>query len=122
MTDVPRWRIAAVIAVLVAMAVLLAVFTPIYLHNLVLQNFVGSLTQGVDSRTRADADLRGSILEKAHALGLPVTEDNVQIFRSPGAMRIDVRYLVPVKLPGLYAVNLHFYPGAGSEALELKNA
>jgi hypothetical protein len=110
---VPRWRIAAGIAVLAAMAVLLAAFTPIYLHNLQLQNFVGGLTQAVDSAAKGDADLRGVILQKAHTLGLPVTEDNVQIFRSPGAMRIDVRYVVPVKLPG-YAVNLHFYPGAGS--------
>jgi len=112
-TAVPRWRIAAGIAVLVAMAALLAVFTPIYLHNLQLQNFVDSLTQGVDSQTRPDDELRGLILEKAHALGLPVTEGNVQIIRSTGTIRIDVRYLVPVNLPG-YAVNLHFYPGAGS--------
>lgn len=104
---------AAGIAVLVAMAGLLAVFTPIYLHNLQLQNFVGTLTQGVETQTTPDADLRRLILEKAHALALPVTADNVQIFHSPGAIRIDVRYLVPVELPG-YAVNLHFYPGAGS--------
>jgi hypothetical protein len=112
-TDVPRWRIAAGIAVLAAMALLLADFTPIYLHNLQLQNFVGGLTQAVDSQNAKDAELRGRILERAHALGLPVTEDNVQIFRSPGGVRIDVRYLVPVRLPG-YSVNLHFYPGAGS--------
>jgi hypothetical protein len=110
---VPRWRIAAGIAVLLAMAVLLAVFTPIYLHDLQLQNFVGALTHSVDSPAKSDADLRGLVLQKAHSLDLPVTEDNVQITRSPDMLRIEVRYLVPVKLPG-YAVNLHFYPGAGS--------
>ncbi|MDR3701222.1 MAG: hypothetical protein P4L56_16365 [Candidatus Sulfopaludibacter sp.] len=113
MTAVPRWRIAAGIAVLVAMAGLLGVFTPIYFHNLQLQNFVGGLTQAVDSQHSPDAQLRAQILQRAHTLGLPVTEDNVQISRSPGTLRIDVRYLVPVQLPG-YAVNLHFYPGAGS--------
>jgi hypothetical protein len=112
-TAVPRWRIAAGIAVLVAMAGLLAVFIPIYIHNLQLQNFVGGLTQGVVSQISPDAELRAQILQKAHTLGLPVTEDNVLISRSPGALRIDVRYLVPVQLPG-YAVKLHFYPGAGS--------
>jgi len=110
---VPRWRIAAGIAVLVAMAGLLAVFSPIYLHNLELQNFVAGLTQAVDARNRPDAELRLQILQKARTLALPVTEDNVQIIRSQETLRIDVRYLVPVKLPG-YAVNLHFYPGAGS--------
>lgn len=113
MNGVPRWRIAAGIAVLVGMAGLLAVFTPIYIHNLQLQNYVGSLTQAVDSRNSPDTQLRAEILQEAHNLGLPVTEDNVQISRSAGALRIDVRYLVPVRLPG-YAVNLHFYPGAGS--------
>ncbi|HWC97279.1 MAG TPA: DUF4845 domain-containing protein [Candidatus Sulfopaludibacter sp.] len=95
------------------MAGLLAAFTPIYLHDFQLQKFVGSLTQSVDSRTRPDADLRAAILQEAHSLELPVTADDVQIVRSSSRLRIDVRYLVPVKLPG-YAVNLHFYPGAGS--------
>ena len=113
MKRVPPWRVAAGIAVLAVMAGLLADFTPIYLHNLQLQNFVGGLTQGVDNRNKTDAELRRSILQEAHSLGLPVTEDDVHILRSPGSLRIDVRYLVPVKLPG-YAVNLHFYPGAGS--------
>lgn len=113
MTPVPRWRIAAGIAVLVVMAVLLAVFTPIYLHNLQFQSYVASLTQAAANQSRSDTELRGMVLQRAHSLDLPVTEDNVHIVRSPNAMRIEVRYLVPVKLPG-YAVNLHFYPGAGS--------
>ncbi len=113
MTPVPRWRIAAGIAVLAVMAFLLAVFTPIYVHNLQLQNYVAGLTQSVGNPTRTDGELRDMIVQKAHTLRLPVTEDNVQIIRSTGAVRIDVRYLVPVKLPG-YDVNLHFYPGAGS--------
>jgi len=37
----------------------------------------------------------------------------VQIVRSQGGLRIDVRYFVRVTLPG-YTVDLHFYPGAGS--------
>lgn|SRR5579872_5847686 len=95
------------------MAAFLADFAPIYLHNLRLQNFVATLTQAVENRNRTDDDLRQAILQRAHSLELPVTENDVHIFRSPDTMRIEVRYLVPVKLPG-YAVNLHFYPGAGS--------
>jgi len=109
----PRWRIAAGIAVLLAMAALLAVFIPIYLHNLQLQNFVEALTHSVDNPAKTDTELRGLILQKAHSLDLPVTEDNVQITRSPNMLRVEIRYLVPVRLPG-YAVNLHFYSGAGS--------
>ena len=113
MTPVPRWRIACGIAVLAGMAAILAVFAPIYLHNLQFQSYVASLTQSAGSQSRSDTELRGLILQRAHSLDLPVTEDNVHIERSPSTMRIEVRYLVPVSLPG-YAVNLHFYPGAGS--------
>lgn len=94
------------------MAGLFAVFTPIYVHDFQFQRYVAGLTQSVDQATRTDGELRALVLQRAHALGLPVTEGDVQIVRSAGAVRIGVRYLVPVKLPG-YAVNLHFYPSGG---------
>jgi hypothetical protein len=53
------------------------------------------------------------VLDKARALDLPVQPGNVQIVRREGTVRIDVRYIVRVDLPG-YTVDLHFYPGAGS--------
>ncbi len=113
MNVVPRWRVFAGIAVLVSMLALLGIFTPIYLHNLQLQSYVASLTQDVGGPPKSDAELQALVLQKAHSLGLPVSEDNVHIIRSAGSVRIDVRYLVPVQFPG-YSVNLHFYPGAGS--------
>jgi hypothetical protein len=53
------------------------------------------------------------VLDKARQLDLPVTEDNVQVYRSADGLRIDVRYSVTVRAP-LYQVDIHFYPGAGS--------
>jgi hypothetical protein len=90
-----------------------AMFAPIYYRNLELQNFVSGVAQRVDNQTNSDDVLRTWVLDKAHALDLPVKEDNVQVIRSKVGVRIDVRYFVRVSLPG-YTVDLHFYPGAGS--------
>jgi hypothetical protein len=113
-TPVPRWRIAAAIAVLAALAGFGALFTPIYFHNLELQNYVADLTRAVDAdKQPGDETLRDKVLKKAADLELPVKADNVHIEHSADGLRIDVRYFVRVSLP-FYTVDLHFYPGAGS--------
>jgi hypothetical protein len=111
---VARWRMVAAAAVLAALAAFAGLFAPIYFRNLELQNFVSGVAQRVENRTNSDGVLRAWVLDKAHALDLPVKEDNVHIIRTRGGMRIDVRYFVRVTLPG-YTVDLHFYPGAGSQ-------
>jgi hypothetical protein len=78
-----------------------------------LQNYVDGITHRVGNDKQSDEVLRGWVLNKAHQLDLPVTEDNVHIYRSAEGVRIDVRYAVTVKAP-LYRVDIHFYPGAGS--------
>ena len=87
--------------------------TPIYIHNQQLQQFVDEVTHRADAPASSDDVLRARVLEKAADLDLPVVADNVQIERTAGSVRMDVRYIVHVSLP-LYTVDLHFYPGAGS--------
>ena len=113
MNPVPRWRIAAAVAVLAALLGFGVLFAPIYADNLKLQTYVAEITHRVDSQNQPDEALRQNVLNKAHELDLPVKADNVHIIRSPDGLRIDVRYFVRVTLPG-YTVDLHFYPGAGS--------
>ena len=110
---VPRWRIAAALAVLAALLGFGALFTPIYLDNLKLQSFVADLTHRPETVSQPDDTLRQSILSKAIELDLPVKADNVQINRVSGSLRIAVRYFVRVNLPG-YTVDLHFNPSASS--------
>jgi hypothetical protein len=109
----PRWRIAAGCLVLGALFYLAFLFAPVYIRNLELQNYVDGITHHVENYAKSDDELRARVLDKARALNLPVTEDNVHVFRSVDAVRIDVRYMVTVRAP-LYTVSLHFYPGAGS--------
>ena len=113
MKPLPRWRIAAAIVVVAALAVFGLKIGPIYIHNLQLQSFVGALTARSENLSQADAQLRAAVLERARTLDLPVTAGDIKIVRRPDSVRIDVRYIVRVDLPG-YTVDLHFYPGAGS--------
>ena len=113
MNPVPRWRIAAAIAVLAALLGFGVLFAPIYAGNLKLQSYVAEITHRADIQNQPDEALRQNVLNKAHELDLPVRADNVHISHSPDGLRIDVRYFVRVTLPG-YTVDLHFYPGAGS--------
>jgi hypothetical protein len=104
----------AAAAVLTALLAFTVMFAPIYYRNLELQNYVSGVAQRVENQTNSDDVLRTWVLDKAHALDLPVKEDNVHVIRSKEGVRIDVRYFVRVDLPG-YTVDLHFYPGAGSQ-------
>ena len=113
MNQVPRWRIAAALVILAGLIYFLALFTPIYFRNQELQRYVSSVTRSVDSGRQSDAALRGTVLDKARELNLPVAEDNVHVVRTADGLHIDVRYFVRVSMP-LYTVDLHFYPGAGS--------
>jgi len=113
-SHVSRWRMVAAAAVLTALLAFTVMFAPIYYRNLELQNYVSGVAQRVENQTNSDDVLRTWVLDKAHALDLPVKEDNVHVIRSKEGVRIDVRYFVRVDLPG-YTVDLHFYPGAGSQ-------
>ncbi|HEY7389573.1 MAG TPA: hypothetical protein VH640_13750 [Bryobacteraceae bacterium] len=113
MNRVALWRIVIAAIVLAALALVVALFSPIYVHNLELQNYVADVTARPRSETNSDDILRTWVVDRAHQLDLPIHADDVKIARSSGGLHIDVRYQVKVDLPG-YTVNLHFYPGAGS--------
>jgi hypothetical protein len=87
---------------------------PIYIDNYELQRYVEEITQSAGNQARSDDLLRTWVVEKATALDLPVRAKDVQVKRSSGGVRIDVRYVVRVDLP-VYSVDLHFYPGAGAQ-------
>ncbi|MBZ5577720.1 MAG: hypothetical protein LAP40_14260 [Acidobacteriia bacterium] len=113
MNRVPRWRIAAALVVVAGLALYAARFIPIYLHSRQLQNFVTELTARSDSAAKSDDLLRTWVLDKAHEFDLPVKPGDVKIVRSPHDLRIDVRYIVRVTVPG-YTVDLHFHPSASN--------
>jgi hypothetical protein len=106
-SPVPRWRLVAGILVLAALGLFAAVLTPIYMRNFRFHEFVSGLTHNVETRERSGDALKGMVLAKALSLSLPVTASDVQITRTGEDVRIVVRYVVKVDLPG-YTVELHF--------------
>ena len=114
MKPVPRWRIAAAIAVILVLLGFGVRIAPVYLHNLELQNYVAKLTHNASTPDGSgDAALLQLVLDKARTLDLPVMAENVHVYRSTEGPRIDVRYFVRVTLPG-YTVDLHFHPASGA--------
>lgn len=107
MNGVPKWRLAAGILVLAILGFFAALLAPVYVRAFQFREFVSSLTHDVDSRDRSDDALLRLVLDESHSLNLPVTASGVQIARSGGEVRIDVRYMVRVDFPG-YTVELHF--------------
>ena len=110
---VAAWRLALGALVILALIALGLALTPIYLHNLSFQHYVSALAEDPRTHERDDSLIRSSLVEKADELKLPVHFENIQITRTAETVRITVRYVVHVNLV-VYAVDLHFYPGAGS--------
>jgi len=110
---VAPWRLALGALVILVLIALGLALTPIYLHNLSFQHYVSALAEDPRTHERDDSLIRSSLVEKADELKLPVHFENIQITRTAETVRITVRYVVHVNLV-VYAVDLHFYPGAGS--------
>ena len=110
---VAKWRLALGGLVLLALLTLGGFLLPVYLHNLEFQRFVSALAEDPKTREADDSLIRSRLVDRADELKLPVHFENILIARTAEAVRITVRYVVHVNLI-VYAVDLHFYPGAGS--------
>jgi hypothetical protein len=110
---VPRWRVAAGIAVLAAMVGIAARFVPVYVRNWEFQQAVAEIAQRVETPAVPEPVVRLRVCQVAQDLGLPVKEADVQVRRAGDSIRLEVRYDVRVDL-ALYTVNLPFYPRAAS--------
>lgn len=100
---------AAVFLILIGLA---AFLIPPYASNWKLQTYVNSLTEDASVSKQPPEAIQTMVVNKAAALGLPVTADNVHVAVSSGSVKIDVLYVMQVNVAG-YALDLHFRPGAG---------
>ncbi len=89
-----------------------ASLAPYFVANLRLQRYVEEITHAGDIATWPPERVRGQIVERARQLGLPVQANDVQVDTVQTSVRVTVRYLVRVDLPG-YTVKLHFAPSGG---------
>jgi hypothetical protein len=100
---------ATVLLILIGLSVVLI---PPYATNFKLQSYVTNLAEDPATSKRPEAAVRAQVVNKAAALGLPVSDDNVHVAVSDGAVKIDVLYMMQVNVAG-YAIDLHFRPAAG---------
>jgi Domain of unknown function (DUF4845) len=105
------WRVAAGIAVLLAMVAIGVLLIPPYVENWKLQSFINQLAEDPAIAQKPPEMIRANIVDKAASLGLPVRADDVRVTKSGDAYHIDVLYIVRVDLP-IYTVDLHFRPKA----------
>jgi hypothetical protein len=106
-------RLIAGAAVLLILAGLGVVLFPPYAANWELQSYVNGLVEDSSTGKRPAEVVRAAVVNKAAALGLPVSADDVHVAITGGAVRIDVLYMVQVSIAG-YAIDLHFRPGSGA--------
>jgi hypothetical protein len=106
-------RLIAGAAVLVILIVLGVVLTPPYAANWEFQSYVNDLVEDSSTSKRPAQIVREQVVNKAAALGLPVSSDDVHVAISEGRVKIDVLYRVEVNVAG-YAIDLHFRPSAGA--------
>ncbi len=105
-------RLIAGATVLLILIVLGVIVIPPYATNWELQSYVNDLVADSSTSKQPAETVREMVVNKAAALGLPVSGDDVHVSISEGMLKIDVLYMVQVNLAG-YAVDLHFRPGAG---------
>ncbi|MBZ5608517.1 MAG: DUF4845 domain-containing protein [Acidobacteriia bacterium] len=112
MTLARRLRMAAGLAVLLALAAIAIVLVPPYVANWKLQRYVNELLDDPATASQPPETVRSRIVSKAASLGLPLHSEDVQVTPSGKALRIDALYVVHVDIAG-YSVVLHFRPAGG---------
>jgi hypothetical protein len=105
-------RVTAGYLVLVAMAGIGAVLVPPYAANFKFQRYLNDLIDDPATASQPPDATRAKVMERAGALGLPLSREDVQVAPSHNAIRIDALYVVHVDIAG-YTVDLHFRPAAG---------
>ena len=99
-----QWLALALLGVFVYLTANLA---PYFIRNLRLQQSVEEITRSVGIPTQSPDAVRERVVARARQLGLPVEASDVQVAMSGNSVRISIRYVVKVDLPG-YTVKLHF--------------
>ncbi len=89
---------------------------PVYVHNFELQDYAHSLAENVAVDRVPPASVPSEVVARAQQLNLPVTADDVTMPAGEAAVKIRIRYTVPVDLK-FYTWSLHFTISASAPRL-----
>lgn len=101
----PLWRLILGLSVFAAFAGILIFLAPVYLDDLRLHSYVGSLEK--NPGVTPDEALRDEVLARARALDLPVRPGDIRIAHTGRKTKIEMRYVVEMNLI-VFPVDLHF--------------
>ena len=103
------WRVAAGIAVLLALLGFAILLVPPYVQNWKFQQYLNDLSADAATASRPADAVRADVMNKAAQLGLPLRTDDVRVTRNGDAWKIDALYVVHADF-WIYKVDLHFRP------------
>ncbi len=112
---------AFVTLVIVGLSIFLGVkLLPPYVGNYELQTDLETIARmATYAQGRSVDDLKGEVVAKAKEDNVVITAENVTIDKTQFGVNIDVKYTVPIVLPGR-TVTLSFNPTAGNKMLTAK--
>jgi len=110
------WKAILAVAILAALVYTAIEAVPAYVNNYQLAGYLRDRAVRATVDRSQEAALKAEVVTYARNLGLPVTEDNVQVTVASGNVKIQLDYTVPIDLK-VYTWVIHFTPSAESRAL-----
>lgn len=89
---------------------------PAYVNNFQLEDSLNTEARFAVVQRKPEEEIRDAIYRKIRELEIPARREDIRIESTGHALRISVRYIVVVDLPG-YQWKLEFNPSADSRAL-----
>jgi hypothetical protein len=108
-------KLAFGIFLVVAVIYLGIQIVPAYYNNYEFQDAINQQALQSTYTPQSADDIRDSVFKTAQNIGIPLTEDEIQVVRSgtegSGSVSIDVHYTVPLSIPG-YPYEMKFDPSS----------
>jgi hypothetical protein len=108
------------LAILAALVFSAIKIVPLFVNNYDMQDSMQQEIRFVidpqTGHTKSEDDIRQAIEHKAAELGIPATDNNVQVLDQSGHIQVSIDYTITVNLI-VYQLQLHFHPQADNTSI-----
>lgn len=115
-----KFKTVLALLILAAMVFSAVKIVPLYVNNYDLQDAMQQEVRFVidpqTGRTKNADDIRQDIEKKAQQLGIPATDNNIQVTDDNGRVQVSMDYTITVDLV-VYQLQLHFHPEADNTSI-----
>lgn len=110
-----KLKLAFGIFLIVAVIYLGVQVVPAYYNNYEFQDAINQTALQSTYTPQSADDIKESVYKAAQQIGVPISEDQIQVVRTgiegSGSVTIDTNYTVPISIPG-YPYELQFNPSS----------